>query len=177
MSSEVKDKKARIIDDLQEDFSNSSIMILTDYRGLTNSEITDLRRKLQGSGVNYRVVKNTMARFAAERAGMNDLTDSFKGPVAIALGYDDITMPAKILTGYIDQTQGNLQIKGGFFDGRVITINDVKTLATLPTRDILLARVVGQIKSPISSLVGCLSSPLRGLIGVLQARINQLEEN
>jgi large subunit ribosomal protein L10 len=118
-----------------------------------------------------------MARFAAERAGMNDLADSFKGPVAVALGYDDITVPARILTGYIDQTQGSLQIKGGFFDGRVITINDVITLSTLPSRDILLARVIGQIKSPISSLVGCLSSPLRGLIGVLQARINQLEEN
>ncbi len=177
MSSEAKEKKALVIDNLQEDFSKSTIMILTDYRGLSNSEITDLRRKLQGSGINYRVVKNTLARFAAERAGMPDLVDSFKGPVAIALGYEDITVPAKILTGYIDQTQGVLRIKSGFYSGRVLSIDDVKTISTLPSREILLARVIGQIKSPISSLVGCLSSPLRGLTGVLQARINQLEGN
>jgi large subunit ribosomal protein L10 len=177
MSNEAKGKKAEIIDNLKEDFSKSSIMILTDYRGLSNSEITNLRRKLQGSGINYRVVKNTLARFAAERAGMSVFADSFQGPVAIALGYDDITVPAKVLTGYIDQTQGLLKIKGGFYGGRVLTVDEVKTISTLPSREILLARVIGQIKSPITSLVGCLSSPLRGLAGVLQARINQLEEN
>jgi|TARA_B100002003_G_C13959967_1_gene465057 large subunit ribosomal protein L10 len=168
-------KKTQIIDSLQETFSKCSISILTDYRGLTTSEITNLRRRLQESGNEYKVVKNTLARFAVERAGKDDLASSFNGPIAIAFGYGDITTPAKVLIGYIHDSASSLSIKGGFLDDRLLTSEEVTTLSTLPSREILLAQVLGRMKSPVSGLLNCLVSPMRGIMGVLQARINQLE--
>jgi large subunit ribosomal protein L10 len=170
-----KEKKAQIIDRLQEAFSKCSIGILTDYRGLSTPEITILRRKLRESSVEYKVVKNTLARFAAERTGKDDLVSSFEGPIAIAFGYDDITEPAKALAGYIRASQASLSIKGGFLSDRLLTSEDVATLSTLPSREILLAKVLGGMQSPIVTLVSCLTTPIRGIIGVLQARIKQLE--
>jgi len=121
------------------------------------------------------VVKNTLARFAAERAGKGDLVSSFEGPIAIAFGYGDITVPAKVLAGYIRDSNSSLSIKGGLLGDRLLTSEEVMTLSTLPSREILLARVMGQMKSPVSGLLSCLISPIRGIMGVLQARINQLE--
>jgi len=170
-----REKKAQTIDTLQDTFSKCSIGILTDYRGLSTPEITVLRRKLRESSVEYKVVKNTLARFAGERAGKNDLVSLFEGPIAIAFGYSDITAPAKILTDYIRTSQASLTIKGGFLGDRLLTSEDVVTLSTLPAREILLAKVLGGMQSPIVTLVGCLTNPIRGIIGTLQARIKQLE--
>ncbi len=175
MSTESREKKTQIIDRLEESFSKCSIAILTDYRGLATPEMTVLRRKLQDSGSQYQVVKNTLARFAAERLGWNELVDSFEGPIAIAFGYDDIATPARVLANYIRDIKENLCIKGGFLGDRLLTAEEVMTLSTLPSREILLARVIGQMNSPISALLGCLTAPMRGLIGVLQARIQQVE--
>ncbi len=170
-----REKKKQIIDRLQEAFAKCSISILTDYRGLVTAEMTDLRRRLQDSGSEYTVVKNTLARFAAARAGKDDLVSSFEGPTAIAFGYGDITAPAKVLVGYTRQSQATLTIRAGFLDDRLLTSEEVVTLSTLPSREILLASVLGQMKSPVSALLGCLTTPIRGIIGVLQARIKQLE--
>ena len=175
MSIESRAKKTQIIESLQEAFSRCSISILTDYRGLTTSEMTALRRRLQESGSEYKVVKNTLARFAAERAGMDELVSSFEGPVAIAFGYGDITATTKVLADYIREVKENISIKGGLLGNRLLSVDDVMTLATLPPREILLARVLGQMESPISALLGCLTTPIRGIIGVLQARLKQLE--
>jgi len=170
-----REKKAQIIDRLQEIFSKCNIAILTDYRGLATPEITDLRRRLQKSGSEYKVVKNTLARSAAERAGRDDLVSSFEGPIAIAFGYGNIIVPAKVLADYIRDSKADLSIKGGFLSDRLLTSEEVMTLSTLPSREVLLARVLGQMKSPVSALLGCLTNPIRGIIGVLQSRIKQLE--
>jgi large subunit ribosomal protein L10 len=170
-----REKKAQTINRLQEVFSKCSIGILTDYRGLSVPEITILRRRLKESGIEYQVVKNTLARFAAERAGKDELASFFVGPVAVALGYSDITEPAKILADYIGTSKTSLGIKGGFLGDSLLTVEDVMTLSTLPSREILLAKVVGGMQMPISALLGCLTSPIRGFIGILQARIQQLE--
>jgi len=170
-----KEKKAQIISGLQDTLSKCSIGILTDYRGLSTPEITILRRKLRESSVEYRVVKNTLARFAVERAGKGDLTSFIEGPIAIAFGYGDVTEPAKVLTDYIRTSRASLSIKGGFMGDRVLASADVATLAILPSREILLARVLNGMQGPITTLVSCLSTPIRGIIGVLQARIKQLE--
>lgn len=170
-----KEKKAQIIDRLQETFSKCSVGILTDYRGLTVAEVTGLRRKLREAGIEYKVVKNTLARFAAERAERADLADSFVGPVAIAFGYDDIVQPARVLADFIRDSKSDLTIKGGFLDDRLLTAEEVMVLSKLPSREVLLARVLGGMQSPITSLVNCLSAPITGLARVLQARIIQLE--
>ncbi len=170
-----REKKTQTIDRLQDTFSKCSIGILTDYRGLSTPEITVLRRKLRESSVEYKVVKNTLARFAGKRAGKDDLVSFFEGPVAIAFGYGDVTEPAKILTDYIRTSRASLSIKGGFLGDRLLTSEDVVTLSTLPSREILLAKVLGSMQGPIVTLVGCLTTPIKGIIGVLQARIKQLE--
>ncbi len=170
-----REKKTQMIERLQEEISGCSIGILTDYRGLSNSEITALRRRIQESNGAYRVVKNTMSRFAAERAGQPDLAKAFQGPVAIAFGYGSITEVSKALTDYIRTAGTTVSIKSGFLPGRMLTVAEIMSIANLPSREVMLARVLGGMKSPISGLVNCLASPLRGLAGVLQARIQQLE--
>ncbi len=171
-----REKKTQIIDRLEEAFAKSNIAILTDYRGLTTAEMTDLRRKLQASGSEYKVIKNTLARLAAARAGKDDLVSALDGPLAIVFGYDNIAVPARVLVNYIREAKSSLSIIGGIFGDRLLTKEVVMTLSTLPSREVLLARVLGQLQSPVSALLGCLTSPLRGFVGVLQARINQLEE-
>jgi large subunit ribosomal protein L10 len=170
-----REQKARVIDELKEAISKSSISILTDYKGLSTAELTILRRKLGELGIEYRVVKNTLARFAAEKAGKGFLVSSFEGPVAIAFGYGDVAEPAKALSNYIKSSDSILSIKGGFLGDRLITLEDVETLAKIPSREVLLAQILGGMQAPLTYLVACLTSPLRGFIGVLQARIKQLE--
>ncbi|MCL0052933.1 50S ribosomal protein L10 [Dehalococcoidales bacterium] len=170
-----REKKAQTIEKLKQLFSKCSIGILTDYRGLSAPEITDLRGKLRESGIEYKVVKNTLARFAAERAGKKELASLFEGPVAIAFGYGDISKPARVLADYIHTSQASLSIKGGFLSDRLLTSEEVITLSTLPPREVLLARVVGGMQSPILTLLSYLTTPIQSFIRVLQARIQQLE--
>ncbi len=175
MSSSSREKKSAIIDQIQESLSKSSICILTHYRGLTAPEITGLRRKLREAGIEFRVVKNTLARFAAERADKEELVGLLEGPVALAFGYGDVAQPARVLTDYTRAQKTSLQIKGGLLGDRLITSQDIATLVLLPSREVLIARVLGGMQSPITSLLFCLNSPMRGLVGVLQARIKQME--
>ena len=169
------EKKAQIIDSLQEVFSQSNTGILTDYRGLSTAELSDLRRKLRESDITYKVVKNTLAQFAARRAGRDELAVSFEGPVAIAFGQSEITALAKVLVDYIRTSKSTLSIKGGFLSDRLLTSGDVETLATLPAREVLISQVIAGIQSPIVAMVSILAAPIRGVMGVLQARIQQLE--
>ncbi len=171
-----REQKAQMIDALQEEFDRCTIGILTDYRGLSNAQITALRRRVQESDGAYRVVKNTLARFAAERAQRADLAGSFEGPTAIAFGYGEVTGVAKALVQYVRGAGVAVAIRGGFVPEGMLSAKEVNDLAMLPPREVLVAMVIGGMKSPLRALVGCLSSPLRGLAGVLQARIQQLEE-
>lgn len=170
-----KEKKAQVIDQLQGLFAKSKVGIMTDYQGLTVAEMTNLRRRLRESGIEYKVVKNTLARLAAERAGKKELSSLFEGTVAIAFGFDKVAESTKALTEYIRNTKSNLTIKGGFLDSRPITPQEVSALATLPPREVLIAQVLAGMQSPIVNLLSVLAAPLREVLGVLQARIKQLE--
>jgi large subunit ribosomal protein L10 len=170
-----REKKTEVIDSLQQLFSRCSVAVLTDYRGQSANEMTRLRRRLREVGVDYLVVKNTLARFAAQRSGREELAGYFDGPVAIAFGYGDITEPAKALATYIEESKASMTIKGGFLADRLLTREEVITLSALPSKEVLLARVVGGIQGPLAALVGQLAAPMTGLIAGLQARIQQLE--
>ncbi len=170
-----RQKKPNLIDKLNGTFSHCNVGILTNYRGLSTHEMTILRRRLRKAGVEYKVVKNTLARFAAERAGRDVLVSSFTGPIAVAFGFGDITEPAKILTDYIRTSKASLSIEGGFLGNRLLTEEDVMTLSVLPSREILLAKILGGMQVPISTLLGRLTTPVRGFIGVQPARVKQLE--
>ncbi len=170
-----REKKSQIIDNLQEILSTCSVGIFADYRGLSAPEMTGLRRSLRELGIEYKVIKNTLARFAAERAGRNELVSFFNGPTSIAFSYGEITGPARALAEYISTSKEAMRIKGGFLSDRLLTARDVMTLSTLPSREVLLARIVGGMQSPIIILLSHLTTPMRGLVNVLQARIQQLE--
>jgi large subunit ribosomal protein L10 len=170
-----REEKKRIIGEIEEILSGCSAAVFTDYRGLSAGEITELRRKLRGANVNYRVVKNTMARFAAEAAGKPYLTELIEGPVAIAYSSGEVSVSAQVLTEYIISAKLELSIKGGFIGDKMLTKAEVAALAKLPSREVLVAQVLAGMQSPITSLVSCLSSPMRGFAGVLSARIKQLE--
>jgi large subunit ribosomal protein L10 len=170
-----REKKAKVIDNLEQLFSRCSIGILTDYRGLSALEMTALRRRLRESSIDYKVVKNTLARIAAKRAGREELAGIFDGPVAIAFGYGDIVAPAKALAEYIQATKSAMSIKGGFLPERMLTSAEIITLSTLPSTKVLITRVLAEVQKPLVALLGYLSAPMQGVIGVLQARIKQLE--
>jgi large subunit ribosomal protein L10 len=169
------EKKAKVIDNLEQLFSRCTVGILTDYRGLSALEMTELRRRLREAGVEYRVVKNTLARIAAQRVGREELVSLFDGPVAIAFGYGGIVEPAKVLAEYIQATKSAMSIRGGFLPERLLTLDEVTTLSALPSREALIARVVAEVQRPLVALVGYLSAPMQGVVGVLQARIQQME--
>jgi len=169
------EKKAKVIDNLEQLFSRCSIGILTDYRGLSAFEMTELRRRLRGAGIDYKVVKNTLARIAAQRAGREELASLFDGPVAIVFGYGDMTEPARVLADYIQATKSAMSIKGGFLPEKLLTLDEVTTLSTLPSREALIAMVLAEVQKPMVALVAYLSAPMQGVIGALQARIQQLE--
>ena len=171
------EKKAQSIDRLEKEFSKANIGILTDYRGLKTPEINGLRRKLQDVNGDYKVVKNTLARKAAEKLNRAEITGSFEGPIAIAFGYGDISQMAKTFSDHVRTSKMNLSVKGVFLSNRLLTPADVTAIAALPPREVLIARVVGGIKSPLYMLAGVLSGPMRGLQNVLQARIKQMEGN
>jgi large subunit ribosomal protein L10 len=169
------EKKEKAVESLRQVFAKSNIGIMTDYRGLKTPELNELRRKLKEADVEYKVVKNSLAQIAAKNAGMGYLEGTFQGPMAVAFGYGDITKAAKTLADYIRTSKSTLKITGGFLEDRALTAKDLETLARLPSREVLLSRVIGGIQSPISGLVNVLAAPMRGLAQVLQARIQQME--
>jgi large subunit ribosomal protein L10 len=134
-----------------------------------------LRRKFRESGVEYRVVKNNLAAIAAKNVGKEGLKDLLVGPSAVAFCSTDEVTPAKVLAEYIRTTKPSLTIRGGLLQTRVLTADEVTTLASMPPREFMVARVVGQMKSPLYMLVTVLNGNMAGLARVLQARMQQLE--
>lgn len=173
--SKEREKKRHLIDELAERLSRCSIAIAVDYRGVTAKEVMQLRRQLADSGIEYRVVKNTLARFAADKAGVQQLASLLTGPVALVFCFDDVVKPARILREYIQSSGSTLQIKGGILRDKLLDAGEITSLATLPPREVLLARLIGQLQAPLQTLHNVLSAPLRSFIGVLNARIQQLE--
>ncbi len=170
-----KEKKAELVDLIREKLVRAEIVIATDHRGLTVAKMSELRHKLRQQGIEYRVVKNTLADFAATAAGKPDLSRLLTGPTALAFGYDDVIQPSRALLDYQRSSETTLSIKGGMLAGKLLTAEDIIALAKLPPKDELIARFVGLLQSPVNRLLITLNGNLQSLMGVLQARIRQLE--
>ena len=170
-----REEKGKVIDKLSENLAKSTIVIATDYRGISAKDMVSLRRQLRAAGVEYRVAKNTLTRFAAEKTDRTQMNELLLGPLAIAFGYGDVVKPAKVLHDFIKTSGANLQIKGGLLGSKLLTKEDILNLANTPPREVLLARLLGQLSSPLQSLHSLLSSPLRGLLYVLKARSDQVQ--
>ena len=170
-----KEAKSKIIDSLTESLNRSQAGVIASYQGLPTPELVKLRHKLQENGVEFKVVKNTLVRRAVTGAGRNFLADHLNGPIAVALGYGEVTAPAKAMTDYIKASGINMKLLGGFLPDRWLDENQVGVLATMPTREVLIGRVVGGLSGPLYGLVNALTSPMLGLVWTLQARIQQME--
>ena len=170
------EKKEQIVEEIKGIFAKSNVAIFTQYQGLPTANLNVLRRKLQASNSEYQVVKNTLFRLAAKGLDKTDVIGDISGPTAVVFGFGDVSAPARVLADYIRESKSTMTIKGGFLGNRTMTAADVATLATLPSKEVLLAKVFGQMKSPVAGLLGSLTAPMRGFAGVLQARIKQLEE-
>jgi len=170
-----KEQKAEQVEVLTEKLRKAKVALLTDYRGLTVTQLQELRGRLRTGDVEYRVVKNTLARRAAEAAGVPDLQSELEGPVAIAFGYDDLSLPSKLINEFVRATRLKLDIKGGLVEGRVFTPDQVKQLADLPSRETLIAQLMGTLQSPVGQLVGIMQTPVQQLVGVLDAYKTKLE--
>lgn len=142
--------------------------VLADYRGLNVAEVTELRSKLREAGVDFKVLKNTLVRIAAQDIGLAGLEQYLEGPTAIAFSNDNPVTPAKILSEFA-KTHKNLELKAGILENRVIDLEGVKALADLPPREVLLAQVLGAMQSPMQGFVGSLHGLLRVFVCTLDA--------
>ena len=168
-------EKDATIGDLAEHLRRAEIAVLTEYRGLSVSDLQDLRGRLRALGVEYVVAKNTLTRFAAERAGRTGILNDLIGPTAIAFGSDPVAT-AKALQDYTRVNRLFL-LRAGLLGERRIEPKEVEQLASLPPAEQLRARVFGMIVSPLQRTVSVLSAPLAGLARLLEARRKQLEES
>ena len=153
----------------------AKVVVLTDYRGLSVAQLGDLRAKLRQSDVEYRIVKNTLAKRAAEDAGVPELGPALTGPVAFALGYDDLSAPARLLGEWVRGTRLKLDITGGLVEGRFFGAEQIRQLADLPPREVLLAQLLGTLQTPAASLLTAIASPAQQLLSVLEQKKNQME--
>jgi len=172
-----REAKETAVAELKQDFSTFKLAVLTDYRGLTVAELKELRRNLAAEGMSYRVTKNTLLRIAvAETPALKDLDQSaFTGPMAIAMSASDEVAPARVVFQYA-KTHEALEIVGAITpEGVLLAPAEVKALATLPTREQLLAQVVGTIAAPLSGFVGVMGAQVRSIVNVINA-ISKLEE-
>ncbi|MFQ5860939.1 MAG: 50S ribosomal protein L10 [Dehalococcoidia bacterium] len=168
-------RKIELVEELQERFSRCSIAIATDCTGLPVFALTELRQRLRQQGVEYKVIKNSLARIAADAIGRPQLKEIIQGPTALALGYSDPVEAARALDQYIKSTRSTLVVKSAVMDTHVLTPAQVTRLATLPSREQLLARLLGQMQSPIARLINILNAPLVSLVTLLQRRVEQGE--
>jgi large subunit ribosomal protein L10 len=167
--------KRAMVAELTELLGSSQTTIVTDYRGLTVAEIGLVRRALREQGVTYRVVKNRLARIAAKEAGSAELSELFEGPSAIALGPLEEAALAKALLDAV-RPYRTVEIRGAMLRGQRIDAASVTRLASLPSREVLLAQLAGAIAAPLSSMAGLLTAPLRSLGGGLQQLVAQRTE-
>jgi large subunit ribosomal protein L10 len=166
----LREKKVQIISNLSDDLSRSTIIIATNYQGLLAKQMAELRNALTKAGIGYHVVKNTLVYRAADQASKPHLRDIVEGPVALAFGYEDIVTAVKTLNQYVKSSALSLQIRGGLLGDRILAPEELASLANLPSREVLISRLLGQLQAPVVTLHNILSFPVRGLLTVLQNR-------
>ena len=165
---DIRPEKAAKVAELKELLANSQAVVLVNYCGLTVSEDTELRKQMREAGVKYMAAKNTFTRIAAKEAGIEGLDGMLENNTALAFAAEDPVAPAKIAYEFSKKHE-KLEIKGGLLNGAVIGTDEIKALADLPSREELLAKLVGSMQAPISDFVNVLHGTLRNFVYVLDA--------
>ncbi len=160
------DEKKQVVEEIKQKLDAATLVICTDYRGLNVDQVTQLRNSLRVPGVEYRVLKNTMFRFALQQCGYEDIAARITGPNAVIFSNDDPVGPAKTITEFA-RANKQIEVKMGILEGKYLSADGVKELANLPSREVLLAQVVGTMQAPITSFVRVLNANLTGLVRAL----------
>ena len=171
-SEKILQQKQQTVADLADKMSRAKAGVFVDYRGITVEQDTKLRADLRKAGVDYAVVKNTMTRFAAQQIGLEGLDEILNGTTALAVSYEDAVAPAKAIDQYASRNDF-FKVKAGFMDGQVLSVPDVKALASLPPIDVLRATVLGTMNAPITGLATVLNGTIKGLAVALNAIAEQ----
>jgi len=153
---------------IKENVDKAQVAIVTEYRGFTVEEITNLRRELQKNGADYMVTKNTLAKIAVKGTDYEVLDEVLKGPVAIAFGFEDPVSPAKVLSKFIKDTKKG-EIVAAALDGKLLSANEAKALANLPSKEEIYAKMLGSINSPASGIVGSINAVMASLTRAVAA--------
>ena len=162
--------KIAVVNEMKEKLQSAQGAVLVGFTGLSVVDVTKLRRKFREGNVEYKVIKNTLTRIAANEVGYEGLSEFLEGPTALAYSTEDAVAPAKILKEFIKETKTEaLTVKVGICDGQVIDAAGVEALANLPSREELLAKLVGSMQAPISGLVNVLQGNIRNMVYVLDA--------
>ena len=156
-SAKVLENKKTVVAAITERLKNAQAGVIADYRGLTVAQDTELRKKLREAGVEYTIVKNTLTRFAANEVGLGELDGVLHGPTALATSDSDVVAPAKILVEFAKANE-QLEIKAGFVDGKVIDAEEVKVYASIPSKEVLISKMMGSPQAPIGNLVRALDA-------------------
>ena len=170
MSAALEEKK-KLVEELKEKIGAAQSIVIVDYKGLTVFEDTELRKTLREANVEYRVLKNRLMQKALNELGYTEFDEALNGPTAVAFAMTDPAAPAKILLESADKTK-KVSVKCGMVDGAYITPDGVKELATLPSKEVLIAKLLGTMSAPISGLARVLNETISGLARVL----NQIAE-
>jgi large subunit ribosomal protein L10 len=165
-------EKVAVVDEIRSKLAEADATVLTEYRGLTVHELADLRGSLRGTGTEYKVFKNTLARRAIEGAGYDEITTMFEGPVALAFVRGDAATAAKALRDFASVNPA-LVVKGGLLGERIITPADIAALADLPSREVMLTQIAGMFQAPLAKAAGLFQAFTRNFAYGVQALINE----
>jgi large subunit ribosomal protein L10 len=167
-----KPRKIKIVGDLTDKVSRARSIYFTEYKGLTVAELTELRRQCRQKNVDYLVCKNTFSRRVLTEQGFQDALKHLDGPTALAFGYQDPAVPAKVLSDFAAKND-KLILKGGVFEGKFITAKDIQAIKDLPSREVALAMLLGVMNAPVQGVYNVFAGMLRDLVSVIDQIIEQ----
>jgi len=170
-----RSEKERIVETYVDKLGRAEVLVWANFRGITVDQFQGIRRQLRQVNAEEVVVRNTLMRVALERSDLPHSTEVMDGPCAVTFVYGDIAPAVKTVRDFARANEGLLEIRGGVIGGRLADAAMVRQLADLPSREVLVARVVGGIAAPLSGLVGTLNAMVSGLLNVLDAHRKQLE--
>ena len=166
------ERKLKEVEELRELLEKSSAIVIADHTGVKVGQMTELRRTLREQGVKFRIVKNRLTERAAEAAGMPAVMEVVQGPTAMAIGFEDPVAPAKALIEFINRSRIAMKIRGGLLGDRALSTAEVMELSALPSKDQLVAELLGQMNAPITGLAMVLNGPVAALTRVLQRHVD-----
>ena len=161
-------QKIETVDAYTEKFKQAKSLYLTDFTGIDVMTVNEIRKKFRESDIEYKVLKNRLAKRSLNNAGINDLDDHLKGVTSFVIGYDDPVAPAKIIKEF-NKPKERLKLKVVYFEGKVFDAAEAGKLADLPSREVLLAQLLGALQSPMTKLAGTLQASMSKLVGTLES--------